>query len=385
MDFPSFGDAEGYLDLGRICADGDMVRCIGNPVRPAGIALFYAIPFVISKDPILQNYIILLFNLIASVIVLKVFHKIFLLNKVGLSDNSFFKTLSCFLIIMMCVVPLVPVMLSDLIALLFYSAASYLLFMGTHKIFSSNERKKPTEVIFITSGFLFAVAVLMKQNYILYNLFTFIAFALVFKKEIFHKQALLQNLKYVTYFAVGFSFVLVQFLIVYNYHGIFWLYDIKTLAPFKPATQQPNIELIAYNLPSKGAYLVSLHEKISTVNFYLLRLYLGLSKIYLPIYHGFAPMSVKYSFSDNKIFVYIFSVFYIVVSAIAYKISSKEFKVMILAGIAISLFQAMTIHVENRYYLLPRIVFLLSCVSCILYVVGVLKTWYSNSLLKAKM
>ena len=69
MNFPSFGDAETYAQLGRACADaiagpGRVFDGCYHPIRPVGSALLMAVPYLATDDPVDAAYVALGLNVV---------------------------------------------------------------------------------------------------------------------------------------------------------------------------------------------------------------------------------------------------------------------------------------------------------------------------------
>src|SRR6187397_775020 len=69
MNFPSFGDADTYAQLGRSCADaitgpGRVFEGCYHPIRPVASAGLMAIPYLVTSDPVDADYVMLGLNVV---------------------------------------------------------------------------------------------------------------------------------------------------------------------------------------------------------------------------------------------------------------------------------------------------------------------------------
>ena len=365
MNYPTFGDAQDYLALGSLCAQGlqshafaaAMMDCSAG-IRPVAMQIYSALPHLITDDPVSINYLYVLLNLILFYFIFALLTPIFSENGKGL------KKFSQFLVCALCLLPYIPILMSDMAALSFYCMGIHFLYKGI-EFFNKKYALSPKNYThLLLSGFFFAIAVLFKQNFFIYCLLTFAAFIFVYRKELFDLNSFIKNLNPASCLVIGFSFVLLQFTLTYFHTGYFWLYDIKMVEePFLIAHSQPNLELIAYSLPSNSAYMRILLEQVNPLMFYLIRFYLGMSDLYLAVYLGNMPVRVAYVLSfQNMLKPLLFFGFYCFFTFLCYRTSDKKCKTLILAAFMSAVAIAVTTHTENRYYLLPRIVLLLSAV-----------------------
>jgi hypothetical protein len=374
MEYITFGDAQQYLELGELCANSlrtdslltSLMTCSAG-IRPVGMQLYSAIPYLITNDPLLINYYYLFFNLISFYFVFAILGSLFRTNT--LHSNSPLTHFLQFSICAICLLPFIPIIMADLISLAFYCAGIYFLYKGVHYFIDNSPITKQNYGILFLSGFFFAASILFKQTFFIYCILTFIAFIIIYRKNLFSAVLLTTNCKAALSLTAGFSIVLIQFILVYAHTGIFWLYDPAGIASFLPLNHQPYLEMIAHSFPSKTAIMITLTSKINAFWFYLARFYLGMSKIYLPVYHGFSPISSsQFALTISKeIALLSFFMAYSLITFMIFKISSKITKTLILSSFFIAIFTAMTMHTENRYYLIPRMIFLFSLFPASIY------------------
>jgi hypothetical protein len=134
MNFPSFGDVDSFLQLGDRCSQalsGELTIFDGcyQSIRPIGALLYFAIPYLISRDPVTISYIILALNigmfLIASLSIQSLFCPA---ERGGTSGVLPLRFLLISVVVLIFTLPTIPVALSDLPAAAFFLLGISILF-----------------------------------------------------------------------------------------------------------------------------------------------------------------------------------------------------------------------------------------------------------------
>ena len=345
-------DADSFIQLASNCVNNSFPFHCGSSVRPIGIIFYYAMLVKLFPDMVRLSYVILLLNLFY------IFGIYFIVNKLFNKNNHVSTSLYLFFIVAINLVCLLPVSMSDLIALFMFFLGTYLILEKVNLAISSSRNNW----YIFCSGLLFALACLFKQNYGIFGIvvaFILLCFNLNKEHGLLHNK--IAFIKRILFFILGFSLVLLQVgAIVYKFHivGLF--------VPFPVPNHQPFIEMVAYynvinpihDYPP-GYYYTMLDRHVNQVFFYVYKIIYGLSHTDLMIYHGDRPTStniVNIDISDYfKVFLYllVFAVMGILLF-INNKIA-EYYKILFIAALLISLVISLTFHVENRYYVLPRI------------------------------
>lgn len=358
MDFPVFGDADGYVGLGKNCADFIMSEGVASSscydsIRPVGIAVYYAIPFLLTNDPVEQNYITVLLN-VACLFVLVASLLVLFRNLSGAASTQ--KTLANYIgeativasTLVLCVA-YIPVRLSDIQGFAFFVASLAII---------SDENGRKNVGALITAGVLAGFSVLMKQNYVA-SIFFLVLFWFCFD----FKNQIQSKFKYVFLYLVGVSICLIQVVLVYHKTGTFWFYDLKAMEYFAPTNAQPYIELVAYTDPAKNAYVSQLQTELSALQFTAVKFYEGMTKFYWSVYLGRAPLDVTpiaITIEGAKLFYMQLILFIVALVTLATSFfKNKWISVISLMTISSSFLTAAILHTENRYYLMTKVFFIL--------------------------
>lgn len=344
-------DADSYIMLANRCINNFPFHC-GDSVRPVGIIFYYALLVKLFPDPVRLSYVILMLNLFYIFGIYVIINKIF--NKTNHTTTSLY----LFFIVAINLVCLLPVSMSDLIALFMFFVGLYLILEKVNLVISSAKNNW----YILLSGLSFGMACLFKQNYGVFGVV--VAFVLLcFNLNTEH--GFLQNkvdyTKKILFFTLGFLVVLLQVgAIFYKFHivGLF--------VPFPTPNHQPFIEAIGYtnivnssNDLSPGFYYTVLEHPVNQIFFYLYKIIYGLSHTDLMIYHGDRPTSsnlVLIGVLDYvKVLVCILVGVFMGALLFIDKNISQLYRVLFISALLISVVISLTFHVENRYYILPRI------------------------------
>lgn len=367
MDFPSFGDAAAYEQLGKACADfiltlGDAASSCYNGIRPVGIMAYQAIPYMLTDDPVSLNYITLALNigcllaLIAVVLVLfrnisnptpSRKHKIDLIGEIVL---VIFTLSIC--------IGYIPVRLSDIQSLVFFTASVSIL---------SNEKNRSKKLPLIAAGLLAGISVLLKQNYIV-SIFFLMTFWTLFDL----KNLIKNRFKHVFLFLTGASVCLIQVAMVYHHSGVFWFYEPKLMAAYDGANVQPYVELVAHTAPAMSAYLTQLPSPASNLEFTAVKFYEGFTKFYWAVYVGNAPLDTSpqiITFSKIQlIFMQLLILGMFLAALAASSLKNKWITITSLLALSSGLLTAAIMHTESRYYVMTKLL-------CFIAISAVLTDW----------
>lgn len=354
MDFASFGDADGYRMLGQSCADfivqrEGMVGSCYHAIRPVGILVYSSIPFLLSKDPLEQNYIAVLMNLIFLMLLITSLVVAFKnLSGSGPDENRWASYLGgtaiVTLTLILCVA-YIPVRLSDIQSLACFTASTAIL---------SSESNRRHWGALLVAGVMAGFSVLLKQNYVV-SIF-FLAF---FWCCLDFRAHLESRLKYVLLYLIGASFCLVQVAAVYYHSGEPWFYESAAMAGFAPSNHQPYVELVAYTDPIQTAYLSKLQGEVSPFQFVAVRFYEGMMKFYLAVYSGRAPLDITPEilvFSAAKLLCMQLLMAVMAVATLLTALFKNKWIAVISYTATASIFLSTTIlHTENRYFLTVKV------------------------------
>lgn len=359
LSFPAFGDADLYEQLGAQCADaltgsaGSLLDgCSGDGLRPIGTSLYYAIPHVVSSDPVVVSYLALTLNLLVLFCVYAAFRSLFIGSAaeaapVDSRGRWFLEATVVGIIAVNCVGQL-PVRLADLPALALFAAA---LVVASRSLTAVSTREKHLD--YLKLGLLVCASTLLKQTYVVYGGLLLIATLLL--------DAGCGDLKSLArrtgWYCLGMSPVVLQFFAVYAKSGRFWLYDPAEVAVFGPANQKPVVELVAFSLPFKSAYLVRVANQVSDLSFFQLKLFKGMFEFELPVYQGYMPYPADWTVSGTDLLlIWILGLAYLAITALTVWRAPAALKLAALSGVLAALFTAWMGHAEYRYFLYPRIV-----------------------------
>lgn len=344
-------DADSYIMLANRCLNSFPFHC-GSSVRPMGVIFYYAMLVKLFPDPVRLSYVILMLNLFY------IFGIYFIVNKIFNKTNQVSVSIYLFFIVAINLVCLLPVSMSDLLALFMFFVGIYFILEKVNLVILSTRNNW---YIFL-SGFSFGLACLFKQNYGVFGIV--VAFVLLcFNLNAAH--GFLQNkvayIKKISFFTLGFSIILFQVVaIFYKFHVI------GLFVPFPVPNHQPFIEALVYtnvvnssNDLSPGFYYTVLEHPVNQVFFYLYKIIYGLSHTDLMIYHGDRPTAsnlVLIGILDyTKVFVFLLAGVFMGALLFIDKNIPQIYRVLFISALLISIAISVTFHVENRYYILPRI------------------------------
>ena len=361
MNFPSFADALGYIQLGEACASaftsasGTVFDNCYCSFRPIGIIFLYAIPPMITDDLVQRVYITLFLNLLLFTATF------FALRRLLFSDprlRSEWENLPptllraiIFLPLLLNLISHLPVTLSDMPSLAFFMLATS---EGSRILFEDNPRARLRR--HFSAGFLVSISFLLKQTYIVYGFFLILSVLLIDRGR---SVTYWTRIKNCSAFLLGMSPVLIQFINVYLHSGAFWLYEPGSLRALDYTRMRPNIETIYFSIPAPGAIMVKAAGDIDYLSFIVLKLFRALFGFEWSVYGGDAA-SIRpfWTLSHlNYLKVYGFVSLYAVFFFWNILKAPRSLKLLNLTALLIALFNSFFFHTELRFYLFPRIVF----------------------------
>lgn len=345
-------DADSFIQLATNCVSNNFPFHCGSSVRPIGIIYYYALLVKLFPDQVRLSYVILMLNLFY------IFGIYFIVNKLFNKNNNALTNIYLFFIVAINLICLLPISMSDLIALFMFFVGIYFLLA---KVNLAIESSRNNWHIFC-SGLFFALACLFKQNYGIFGIIVaFVVLCFNLNQEhglINNKKASIQK---ILFFILGFSLVLLQVgAIFYKFHiiGLFVPFNIPNHQPFLELNAYYNVIDPSHDSPP-GYYYTVLDRHVNQVFFYLFKIIYGLSNTDLMIYHGDRPTNTNIVYIDTfdyfKVFIYLIGFASMGILLFINKKIAQYNKMLFIAALLISLVISITFHVENRYYVLPRI------------------------------
>lgn len=356
MDFHVLGDATAYEAFGKACANyiegaGPDYRSCYNAIRPVGIQLYYAIPYLLSTDVVTQKIITLLMNvlclwlLVASC--LSLYKSMVAGTKVlEVGWRAIISKIILIFGLLVLSIGYVPIRMPDLQSAAFFVASISLL---------ANDKARASSFLLGVAGFCAGVSILLKQNYMVPS------FLAVFLWLVLNVRFHLDNrLKALVWFLAGFSVCAVQMIMVYAHSGIPWFYDPTAMTrDYSVANFQPYIELVAFTDPRDGAYITSLAHPLSTIDFVAVKFYEGFYKFYWTVFLGAPPFDVSptvVNYSRGELNFIIFTVLALFLgSSLTYRLKNKWIFIVAMTSFLSALATALIMHTENRYYFINKI------------------------------
>ena len=352
MNFPSFADTDGFLGLGQTCyqalvGPASIFEGCYDSIRPLGIALFYAIPFAISLDPVTVSYLVLGMHIIIFLIMC------FSVNSVFERERHFFLSpinplwfLMISAIVLVFALPVIPVALSDLSSATSFMLAVAILF-----------RSRVSGTAAFSAGLLFGFACLLRQYYFAFTALAVLSFVVCMREE-FKSM----SLRTIALFFLGCSFALLQFLWVWLHTGKLWVYDSSVASFDLYVNKAPYVEMIIYSIPINSAYVTSIgNEILDPFSFFCLKLLKGFYSLYPAVYLGHAPLQSEPQIIsvDNMLLfkAYAGFLFLLLGTVGAMYRNLPHYRAVLLLALLMSVMFAVIGHVESRYFLLPKILY----------------------------
>ena len=357
VDFPVFGDAAAYDQLGLSCAgalrgpESALDGC-WHPLRPPGAALLMAVPHLVAKDPVDAAYVasamnVAFFGAIAWAIAATLGDDPALLP--GTPRRRSWIAAAVFLAVLMNVTGHIPVRLADLPSLALFAAALPL---------AAGLREGGGSRRYLACGVLGAAATLVKVSYLGY------AVVLLGCLLAFDPAPLAERARRAVLFAVGLLPVLIQVANVYVHSGQLDVYDRQFMrAAFAYAGRDRGIEAVIFTTPVSTAYLTQVEGDIGPVTVTALRLYRGLVGFEWAVYHREPTRPPVWTLSTGELVAaWAIVLGYLAFSALVVWRAPFGLRLLSLAGAGYAVLTALLMHTEIRYYAFPRAVLWLAIV-----------------------
>ena len=172
MNFPSFGDADAYAELGRACADaiagpGRVFDGCYSPIRPAGIAVLMAVPYLATDDPVDAAYVALGLNVVFFAVVVACLAAALIGDHALLEDRprrSALLAVAAFSVLLPNLVAHIPIRLGDLPSLAAFMAA----LLVAVRTAGGSCSGRPLRRRYLVAGAFCSLAVLLKVTYLAY-------------------------------------------------------------------------------------------------------------------------------------------------------------------------------------------------------------------------
>lgn len=356
MDFPSLGDAQQYHDLAQTCArqilEGNGLDCY-HPYRPIGIILYYTLPMLASSDPVSVAYMTLAMNLLCLAVILAcgslILREFYAAEVPAYASGRFASEVVYLVLAVAMSVGFVPVRLSDHQSFAFFIAGFTILYLA-------RTRQRP--LMLVLAGVMAGSAVLFKQNYAVAIALLMAIWAAV---ELPRKGR--SMLLPMCCFCVGASVCLLQIGWVYYHSGVPWLYEPAAMEFFASSNRQPVVELVAHTQPERGAYQPYLDRRVSEFEYFAVKFYHGLTKLYWAVYSGHAPLEktprvLEYSPAEIMGMQWIYVVMGLI-SFASLRLREKWLSILVLTAFLTATVTTALAHVESRFFYFPRFVFLI--------------------------
>ncbi|QHI97917.1 hypothetical protein GT347_07860 [Xylophilus rhododendri] len=362
MNFPSFGDAETFRQIGDQCAlalrgQESLFKGCYNGIRSIGSALYFALPPLLSGDPVTQSYTILAFNLFWLALMYQAVLRIVELRMPTAGMCNAGVGLARILVgalTLLLALPLLPVALSDMPAATLFAIGLGFMVRLPGRLIDA-----------LLAGLFMALGGLIKQNYLVFSAFAVLALIVTMPwRPRIHSWS--QLLRCAAMFAAGFSVSLTQVWWIWAHTGHVHVYDPAMNAVFADVRNQPNVELIAFSLPHTGAYISQLDAPVSRASHYAIKLWQGLFAYRHAVYLGEPPADAPSTLHVDR---WLLACAWASVAAFTgiccllarYSRGRRE-KAALVFSVAAIIFTVAIIHVENRYFFLPKLILLaLAC------------------------
>lgn len=348
MSIQFFGDADSYLRLGASCAQGlqesDIFKSCYNGLRPIGAALYFALAPLLSDDPVTILYVQVALNVLAFLLLLRGMTLCVDRAPVAQGWAPLAIVRGPLLVSTLALaMPYLPVPLSDLPAVAFFMIGLAVL------VEPSASMKR-----MVVAGACMGVSCLVKQNY-----FAFAAFA--FAAMVFGPWDLREKRTWTRFgaAAAGACVALLQPAWVWMHTGHFWPFNPADGAVFEEVRRPNVVELVAYTLPQVGAYISTLDTMdASGLSQFCVKLLQGFYAFRPAVYLGAPPAgspTVMALTSQVLLKAYLGAGLLVGAHVTAGIVSPRQWRPVVVLSLASTLFSAWIIHVENRYFLLSKL------------------------------
>jgi len=356
MNFPQFGDADSYKDLGndfhRWIKSGENPFGFESPLRPLGSILLSSLPVFITDDPVYRNYLILLINVafmfIAVYSISGVLTTIFKDNE-ALSEKHI--SLFSFSLVLLYFIPHLPVRAMDIQPISLVLLSLKIMMETTTRI--NNDKPISYKNIFIILS-LVSLAGLLKQSWFVFGLILILIMALDIRKELLIQ--ILKEKRVYLYAIAGLWGLFLQVYYVYYNYGDVWLYSSESMEAYSAAWKYPNIALFAYTEPAHNAYLLKADSSVTYIEWIIVKLYFTVFVHDLAFYHGYIPYEYSVFYTNKTILSLMLLIELSLIGVLLATLFKGVSKVKLLSVfiIFIVLFMTWKSHVEIRNFIMPR-------------------------------
>lgn len=347
MNFPFFGDADFFLAAGAACAkalaNGQAFADCYNGLRPIGSYAYFTLPNLLAGDAVAASYVLVGMNVLMFILLCSALKRLFQSAPDGAQNlpRAWTASVTTVAALVLCTA-FIPVALSDMPALSFFM-------LGLAALFA---RPATVKSAFLAGLFL-ALAGLVKQNYYVFSAMAFGVYVAL-NVRTFDRG----SWRLLVAFSLGYSVSLLQVGWVYLHTGRFYLYDPSAGNVFDAARKFPNVELVAFSLPSHSAYMSAVDRPLTALSHFCIKLLYGFfayrPAVYLGISPGDSPAIIRV---DRLLLLKAYlSVAALVLGLVWGAIKTRgTWRAMLLLTLFSTLFTTWYIHVENRYFVLPKL------------------------------
>jgi hypothetical protein len=366
MNFPSFGDAETYAQLGRACADaiagpGRVFDGCYHPIRPVGSALLMAVPYLATDDPVDAAYVALGLNVVLFAGVVACLAKALIGDRAlleGRPRRADILGAASFAVLLPNLVAHIPIRLADLPPLALLMAA----LLVAVRTAAGSWNGRPLLRRYLIAGGLCALAVLLKVTYLAY------ALVLLASLLALDRNARGARPRCAAAFVAGMAPVAVQVLSVFLHTGQLGLYDREFMRTFFTYPRREyGIESVIFTIPERSVYLTQVAGEISRLEVVVLRLFRGLFGFEWAVYLGEPSRGPIWTLGvAERVRAWVLVLGYFAFSGRVAWRGSASLRMINLNAAVGALVTALLMHTELRYYALPRAVLWLTVAVTIL-------------------
>lgn len=356
MNFPSFGDATTYDQLGRSCAaaiagPGSVLDGCYHPLRPAGSALLMATPYLVTDDPVDAAYVAVALNVLFLAVAVTALAATLLGDRLLLPETPrrvAWLTAAAFAVLLVNLAGHIPVRLGDLPALALFVCA---LPVAMGVLGGAAPARSPFRR-YAACGALVALAVLVKVTYLAYGL------VLLGSLLVLDPHARGSRARRTAFFLLGAAPIAVQVANVYVHTGQLGLYDREFMrVHFSYPRREYGIESVVFTIPEPTVYLTQVEGGISRLNVLVLRLYRGIFGFEWAVYLGQASRPPLWRLGTAELArAWALVLGYFGISAWSAWRAAPSLRLLNSNAAGAALATAVLMHTELRYYALPRAV-----------------------------
>ena len=353
MTFPAFGDAADYERLGRACAaalggaGGTVFDDCYHPIRPRGIALLMAAPYLVTRDAVAADYVLLALNVAFLGLAVAALGSALAADPDLLPGRAGLLWAGALAALLPNLVSHLPIRLADLPALaLFLVAVS----LGMRTAASAIPAR-PLAWRYAMAGACCAGAVFLKLTYFLHSLLFLALVLLLDRNQVTDRRRLACGAA----FLAAFSPVAAQFGDVFLHSGRVELFESAYMKPFHQQPRGQAIEAVFHTIPATGAYTVRPAEPVGFATLVVLRLYRGLLGFEWAVYGGRARRGPVWELTaPDRIRAWTFVGLWAALTAAVVRWGPRGLGLLCATACAVALATAVLGHTELRYFALPR-------------------------------